>query len=80
MKMSEALKGGAAALALIATTACGATAARESAAAVQIELPAITVTDAELEGNPFRAAWLFELELLLGCSTKCYQLRYKNVK
>ena len=57
MKMSEALKGGAAALALIATTACGATAARESAAATQIELPMITVTDAELEGNPFREAW-----------------------
>jgi len=57
MKMSEALKGGAAALALIATTACGATAARESAAATQIELPTITVTEAELEGNPFREAW-----------------------
>jgi peptidyl-dipeptidase Dcp len=57
MKMSEALKGSAAALALIATTACGATAARESAAATQIELPTINVAEAELEGNPFRAAW-----------------------
>jgi len=58
MKMSEALKGGAAALALIATAACGGTAAdKPAAAAVQIELPEITVTDAELEGNPFRAEW-----------------------
>ena len=58
MKMSEALKGGAAALVLVATAACGGTAADKPAAAVtQIELPEITVTDAELEGNPFRADW-----------------------
>ena len=58
MKMSEALKGGAAALVLAATAACGGTPADKSAAAVtQIELPEITVTDAELEGNPFRAEW-----------------------
>ena len=58
MKMSEALKGGAAALVLVATAACGGTAAdKPAAAAVQIELPEITVTDAELEGNPFRAEW-----------------------
>ena len=58
MKMSEALKGGAAALVLVATAACGGSAAdKPAAAAVQIELPEITVTDAELEGNPFRAEW-----------------------
>ena len=59
MKMSEALKGGAAALVLVATAACGGTATDKPAAAtVQIELPEITVTDAELEGNPFRAEWI----------------------
>lgn len=58
MKMSEALKGGAAALVLVATAACGGTAAdKPAAAATQIELPEITVTDAELEANPFRAEW-----------------------
>jgi peptidyl-dipeptidase Dcp len=59
MKMSEALKGGAAALVLAATAACGAPEAAkpEAEVASQIELPEITVTDAELEGNPFRADW-----------------------
>lgn len=58
MKMTEALKGGAAALVLVATAACGGTAADKPAAAVaQIELPEITVTDAELQGNPLRADW-----------------------
>lgn len=58
MKMSEALKGGAAALVLAATAACGGTTTETPAAvATQIELPEITVTDAELEGNPFRAEW-----------------------
>lgn len=58
MKMSEALKGGVAALALIATAACGGTPADKPAAAtVQIDLPEITVTDAELDGNPFRTEW-----------------------
>ncbi len=58
MKMSEALKGGAAALVLVATAACGDTGAEKPAAAVtQIELPELNVTDAELEGNPFRAEW-----------------------
>ncbi len=58
MKMSEALKGGAAALVLAATAACGGSPAETAAsAATQIELPEITVTDAELEGNPFRAEW-----------------------
>jgi len=57
MKMSEALKGGVAALALVATAACGGTAADKPVAAVEIVLPEITVTDAELEGNPFRAEW-----------------------
>ncbi|WP_213270160.1 M3 family metallopeptidase [Hyphomonas sp.] len=57
--MSEALKGGAAALVLAATAACGAPEAAKPEAEVagQIELPEITVTDAELEGNPFRADW-----------------------
>ena len=57
--MSDALKGGAAALVLAATAACGAPEAAkpEAEVASQIELPAITVTDAELEGNPFRADW-----------------------
>ena len=57
--MSDALKGGAAALVLAATAACGAPEAAKPEAEVagQIELPAITVTDAELEGNPFRADW-----------------------
>lgn len=58
MKMSEALKGGAAALVLVATAACGATPASKAAdAATQIELPEITISDAELEGNPFRTDW-----------------------
>jgi peptidyl-dipeptidase Dcp len=59
MKMSEALKGGAAALVLAATAACGApdAAKPEAEVAGQIELPEITLTDAELEGNPFRADW-----------------------
>lgn len=58
MKMTEALKGGAAALVLVATAACGGTAADKPAAAVtQIELPEISVTDAELQGNPLRAEW-----------------------
>lgn len=59
MKMTEALKGGAAALVLVATAACGATesGAPAETAAVEIELPEITVTDAELAGNPFRAEW-----------------------
>jgi peptidyl-dipeptidase Dcp len=59
MKMSDALKGGAAALVLAATAACGApeSAKPEAEVASQIELPEITVTDAELEGNPFRADW-----------------------
>ncbi|MCU0730129.1 MAG: M3 family peptidase, partial [Hyphomonas sp.] len=56
--MTEALKGGAAALVLVATAACGGTAADKPAAAVtQIELPEISVTDAELQGNPLRAEW-----------------------
>ena len=57
--MSEALKGGAAALVLAATAACGApdAAKPEAEVAGQIELPEITLTDAELEGNPFRADW-----------------------
>lgn len=60
MKMTDALKGGAAALVLAATAACGApetTAPEAEAASSQSELPEITVTDAELEGNPFRAEW-----------------------
>ena len=57
MKMSEALKGGVAALALVATAACGGTAADKPVAGVEIELPEITVADADLEGNPFRADW-----------------------
>jgi peptidyl-dipeptidase Dcp len=57
MKMSEALKGGVAALALVATAACGGTAADKPVAGVEIALPEITVTDAELEGNPFRTEW-----------------------
>jgi peptidyl-dipeptidase Dcp len=60
MKMTEALKGGAAAIALAATAAC-ATAPAEKPAEVVAEaapaLPEITVSDAELEGNPFRAEW-----------------------
>ncbi|MFN3610010.1 MAG: M3 family metallopeptidase [Hyphomonas sp.] len=57
--MTEALKGGAAALVLVATAACGASDATppEAGLAAQAELPEITVTDAELEGNPFRAEW-----------------------
>ncbi|MFN7179644.1 M3 family metallopeptidase [Hyphomonas sp.] len=55
--MSEALKGGVAALALVATAACGGTAADKPVAGVEIALPEITVTDAELDGNPFRADW-----------------------
>ncbi|WP_291060987.1 M3 family metallopeptidase [Hyphomonas sp.] len=60
MKMTEALKGGAAAIALATTAAC-ATAPAEKPAEVVAEaapaLPEITVSDAELEGNPFRAEW-----------------------
>ncbi|MBY9066283.1 M3 family metallopeptidase [Hyphomonas sp. WL0036] len=60
--MTEALKGGAAALVLAATAACGAPEAAkpESEVTSQIELPEITVSDAELEGNPFRAEWTGE--------------------
>ncbi|AXE66507.1 peptidyl-dipeptidase [Hyphomonas sp. CACIAM 19H1] len=59
MKMSEMLKGGAAALVLAATAACGASEAPkpEAEIASQIELPEIEISDAELEGNPFRAEW-----------------------
>ncbi|MFN7055763.1 M3 family metallopeptidase [Hyphomonas sp.] len=58
MRMTDILKGGAAALVLAAAAAaCGAPSATAPAPAVQIELPEITVTDAELEGNPFRAEW-----------------------
>lgn len=59
MKMSDALKGGAAALVLAATAACGAPEAAKPDAEItsQIELPEIEISDAELEGNPFRAEW-----------------------
>ncbi len=59
MKMSDALKGGAAALVLAATAACGAPepAQPEAEITTQIELPEIEISDAELEGNPFRAEW-----------------------
>lgn len=59
MKMTDALKGGAAALVLAATAACGAPepAQPEAEIATQIELPEIEISDAELEGNPFRAEW-----------------------
>lgn len=63
MKMSEALKGGAAALVLAATAAaCGAPAtspdpAPQTEEPARMALPEISVTDAELEGNPFRAEW-----------------------
>lgn len=59
MKMSEMLKGGAAALVLAATAACGASEAPKPEAEIanQIELPEIEISDAELEGNPFRAEW-----------------------
>lgn len=59
MKMTDALKGGAAALVLAATAACGAPEATtpEAGTATQAELPEIIITDAELEGNPFRAEW-----------------------
>ncbi|PKP80393.1 MAG: M3 family peptidase [Alphaproteobacteria bacterium HGW-Alphaproteobacteria-18] len=57
--MTDALKGGAAALVLVATAACGApdAAKPETEMASQAALPEITITDAELEGNPFRAEW-----------------------
>ncbi|MGE6697096.1 M3 family metallopeptidase [Hyphomonas sp. NPDC076900] len=57
--MSEMLKGGAAALVLAATAACGAPDAAKPEAEItsQIELPEIEISDAELEGNPFRAEW-----------------------
>ncbi|OZB19268.1 MAG: peptidyl-dipeptidase [Hyphomonas sp. 34-62-18] len=57
--MSDALKGGAAALVLAATAACGAPepAQPEAEITTQIELPEIEISDAELEGNPFRAEW-----------------------
>lgn len=59
MKMTDALKGGAAALVLAATAACGAPEAAKPDAEItsQIELPEIEISDAELEGNPFRAEW-----------------------
>jgi len=57
MRMKEALKGGVAAAILAATAACGAPADTAAPAAVQIDLPEITVSDAELEGNPFRQEW-----------------------
>ncbi len=59
MKMTDALKGGAAALVLVATAACGGSESATSGepAAVEIELPEISVTDAELAGNPLRAEW-----------------------
>lgn len=59
MKMTDALKGGAAALVLAATAACGAPDAAKPEAEItsQIELPEIEISDAELEGNPFRAEW-----------------------
>lgn len=59
MKMTDALKGGAAALVLAATAACGAPepAQPEAEITTQIELPEIEISDAELEGNPFRAEW-----------------------
>ena len=60
MKMSEVLKGGAAALVLAATVACGApeaTTPESETVSSQMELPEISITDAELEGNPFRAEW-----------------------
>lgn len=59
MKMTDALKGGAAALVLAATAACGApeTATPETEITQQSALPEITITDAELEGNPFRTEW-----------------------
>lgn len=60
MKMSEILKGGAAALVLAAAAAaCGAPAATSTGApaARAMDLPEITVSDADLEGNPFRAEW-----------------------
>ncbi|MDU0220280.1 hypothetical protein RVS24_25250, partial [Escherichia coli] len=52
-------KGGAAALVLAATAACGASEAPKPEAEIanQIELPEIEISDAELEGNPFRAEW-----------------------
>lgn len=59
MKMTNALKCGAAALALAAAAACGAPEAAKPEAEIvsQIELPEIEISDAELEGNPFRAEW-----------------------
>jgi peptidyl-dipeptidase Dcp len=61
MTMTEALKGGAAALALAAATACASTPAEAPVERIAEEarpaLPEIKVTDAELEGNPFRAEW-----------------------
>ncbi len=60
MKMTEALKGGAAALALAASTACaGAPAEKpvEATLAAKPALPDISVTAEELEGNPLLAEW-----------------------
>ncbi len=57
MRMKEALQGGVAAAILAAAAACGAPAGTAPPAPVQIDLPAVEVSDAELEGNPFRQAW-----------------------
>ena len=58
MKMTDMLKGSAAAL-VIAAAACGnpQPVPAEPAAQTRIELPEITVSEAELEGNPFRQEW-----------------------
>ncbi len=58
MKMTDMLKGGAAAL-VLATTACD---TRETVTATEeapsgIVLPDLAVSEAELAGNPFRAEW-----------------------
>ena len=57
MRMTQALKGGVAAAILAATAACSEPATTAPPAAAQTELPVIEVSDAELEGNPFRQDW-----------------------
>ncbi len=58
MKMTDMLKGAAAAL-VLATTACdtGETVATPEDTTSRIVLPDLAVTDAELAGNPFRDGW-----------------------
>lgn len=58
MKMTDMLKGGAAAL-VLATSACDSseTLAAPEGAVSRIALPELAVTEADLAGNPFRAEW-----------------------